>query len=87
MSSDEGRHTGLALERTYQFLLWLVPVLDGFSQPPEVPAGPPDREHRNRGGVLAAVNIRLSKLQILFRLATDLRLVDRQHYKVAMATT
>ena len=32
MSSDDEPQTGPALEKTYQFLVWLVPVVDGFPQ-------------------------------------------------------
>ena len=92
MSLDDGHQTGPALEKAYPFLVCLVPVIDGFPQRQKFLLG--DRIQataldtldalieatysRNRGGILATVNIRLRKLRLLFRLANELRLIDRR---------
>ncbi|CAK0775337.1 Diversity-generating retroelement protein Avd [Azospirillaceae bacterium] len=97
MSSNTTGQTGQALEKTYQFLLWLIPVLDGFPQRQKYLLG--DRIERtaldvlegvieatytrNRNACLSAINIKLNKLRILFRLATELRLIDRRRYEHA----
>ncbi|MEI7608541.1 MAG: diversity-generating retroelement protein Avd [Rhodospirillaceae bacterium] len=97
MSSDDGQPSGPALEKAYQFMVWLVPVMDAFPQRQKYLLG--DRIQttaldtleglieatysRSRGGILATVNVRLSKLRFLFRLANDLHLIDRRRYEHA----
>ncbi len=97
MTLDDAHQTGPALEKAYQFLVWLVPVIDGFPQRQKFLLG--DRIQttaldtlealieatysRNRGSILATINIRLSKLRLLFRLANELRLIDRRRYEHA----
>ena len=97
MTQDDGHHTGPALEKTYQFLVWLVPVVDAFPQRQKYLLGHRIENtaldtleglieatySRNRGSILATVNVRLSKLRFLFRLATELRLIDRRRYEHA----
>ena len=78
-------------------MLWLVPVVDTFPQRQKYLLG--DRIQttaldmleglieatysRNRAPTLATVNVRLTKLRFLFRLATELKLVDRRRYEHA----
>ncbi len=97
MTQNDGQNSGPALEKTYQFLVWLIPVVDRFPQRQKFLLG--DRIQtmaldvleglveatysRNRVPTLATVNIRLNKLRLLFRLATELHLVDHRRYEHA----
>jgi len=86
MTSGDGHQNGPALERAYQFLVWLVPVVDGFPQRQKYLLGNRIETTaldildglieatycRNRSGILGTVNVRLTKLRILVRLATEL---------------
>ena len=97
VETDHGRKTGPALEKTYRFLLWLVPTVEKFPRAQKFMLG--DRIQataldvleglieatytRDRAAHLARVNLRLEKLRILFRLAKDLRLLDPRRYEVS----
>lgn len=94
---DHARKTGPALEKTYRFLLWLVPTVEKFPRAQKFMLG--DRIQataldvleglidatytRDRATHLARVNLRLEKLRILFRLAKDLRFLDVRRYEVS----
>ena len=94
---DRSRHTGTALEKWYQFLRWLVPTVEKFPRAHKFTLG--DRIQsgaldvlerlieatysRNAQPPLAAANLGLEKLRFLFRLATDLTLVDLRRYEFA----
>jgi hypothetical protein len=41
MAEDGSRKTGPALERAYQFLLWLVPAIDKFPRRQRFPSTKP----------------------------------------------
>ncbi len=91
------RATGPALESHYRFILWLVPAVERFPRSRKFLLG--DRiqdtaldvlEHlieatysRRRADHLAAANLGLEKLRFLFRLACDLRALDRRRYEYA----
>lgn len=91
------RATGPALEAMYQFLLWLVPVLDKFPRSQKFLLG--DRLQaqalgvldsliaatysRERGGHLRAANLELEKLRFGIRLAKDLKHLDFTRYEHA----
>ena len=92
---DEARETGPALESHYRFIIWLVPVLDGFPRSQRFLLG--DRIQgiamdvleslieatytRQRGAHLAQANLGIKKLRFLCRLARDLRHLDRRRYE------
>ncbi len=89
--------TGPALESHYRFILWLVPAVDRFPRSRKFLLG--DRIQstaldvleelieatytRRRSGHLASANLGLEKLRFLFRLAWDLRILDRRRYEHA----
>lgn len=89
------RKTGPALEKTYCFLLWLVPTVEKFPRSQKFMLG--DRiqstaldvleglieatYRRERAEHLARVNLLLEKLRFLFRLAKDLRILDARRYE------
>ncbi len=91
------RQTAPVLEKTYQFLLWLVPTVDKFPRAQKFLLG--DRIQssaldvleglveaaytKSRGPILARVNLGLEKLRFLFRLAKDLRYLDLRRYEFA----
>jgi hypothetical protein len=97
MSEGANRQVSPALERAYQFLAWLIPTLDRFPRRQKFLLG--DRIEtvaldvleglveatytRNRGRVLEAVNLKLDKLRFLFRLSTELQLLDQRRYEHA----
>jgi hypothetical protein len=97
MSESASRQVSPALERAYQFLAWLIPTLDRFPRRQKFLLG--DRIEtvaldvleglveatytRNRGRVLEAVNLKLDKLRFLFRLSTELQLLDQRRYEHA----
>ena len=94
---DHARTTGAALEAHYRFILWLVPAVARFPRNRKFLLG--DRIQttaldvlerlieatytRRRTGHLAGANLGLEKLRFLFRLAHDLRAIDRRRYEYA----
>jgi hypothetical protein len=98
--TDNSKHTGVALEKAYQFVLWLIPTVERFPRAQKFLLG--DRIQstaldvveglveatytRNRAPVLRSVNLRLEKLRLLFRLATDLQILDVRRYEHAART-
>ena len=97
---DNSKHNGVALEKAYQFTLWLVPTVEKFPRAQKFLLG--DRIQsaaldvleglieatytRNRAPVLRAVNLKLEKLRQLVRLATDLQILDLRRYEHAART-
>lgn len=97
MASHGARRTGPALEHMQQFLLWLVPTVEKFPRSQKFTLG--DRIQttaldvlerlieatytRNRSKSLAAANLGLEKLRILFRVASELQVVDIRRYEFA----
>jgi hypothetical protein len=97
MSENASRQVSPALERAYQFLAWLIPTLDKFPRRQKFLLG--DRIEstaldmleglveatycRNRGRLLEAVNLKLDKLRLLFRLTHELQLLDHRRYEHA----
>ncbi len=95
--NDRSRRSGVVLEKSYQFLLWLVPLLDNFPNSQKFLLG--DRIQglctdileglveatysKNALPHLAATNIRLEKLRFLFRLTHELKLLDARRYEFA----
>ena len=95
--SDGARDTGPALESHYRFLVWLIPALARFPRGQKFLLG--DRIQataldvldslieatwtRRRTQHLARANLGLEKLRFLFRLARDLRYLDRRRYEHA----
>ena len=94
---DGARVTGPAIERHYQFILWLVPTLDRFPRAQRFLLG--DRIQRaafdvleslieatytrRRQAALARANLGIEKLRFLIRLAHDLRHLDPRRYEFA----
>lgn len=97
VTANRARVTGAALECHYRFILWLVPTVDRFPRSRKFSLG--DRIEttaldvlerlieatysRRRAAHLAAANLGLEKLRFLFRLACDLRVLDRRRYEHA----
>ncbi|MSP50174.1 MAG: diversity-generating retroelement protein Avd [Alphaproteobacteria bacterium] len=97
MERDNARRTGPALERMQQFLVWLVPAVETFPRSRKFLLG--DRIQstaldvverlieatysRSRRHALMAANLGIEKLRILFRLATELKALDRRRYEFA----
>lgn len=95
--SEQNRGNGPALEKWYQFLLWLTPAVEKFPRSQKFILG--DRIQgaaldvlerlieatysREARPLLAAANLGLEKLRFLFRIAADLRLVDLRRYEFA----
>ena len=94
---DNARTTGAALEAHYSFILWLVPAVERVPRNRKFLLG--DRIQaaaldvlerlieatytRRRTAHLAGANLGLEKLRFLFRLAHDLRAIDRRRYEFA----
>jgi hypothetical protein len=94
---DHSRRSGIALEKTYQFLLWLIPTVEKFPKSQKFLLG--DRIQnlaldvqeslieatysKNPATHLIAANLRLEKLRYLFRLALDLRHIDPRRHEFA----
>jgi hypothetical protein len=94
---NHGHQTGPALEAMYRFLLWLVPTIEKFPRSQKFLLG--DRVQstaldvlerlieatytRARGPMLAAANLGIEKLRLLFRLSLDLKLLDMRRYEHA----
>lgn len=95
--SDNARRTGPALEAHFQFLLWLIPTVEKFPRSQKFLLG--DRIQttavdvleslieatytRERRTHLGRANLGIEKLRFFFRLACDLRLLDRRRYEYA----
>jgi hypothetical protein len=93
--SDRSRKSGVVLEKSYRFLLWLVPAVEKFPRSQKFLLG--DRIQtlaldvqealieatyaKNPAAQLLACNLRLEKLRFLFRLALDLRYLDMARYE------
>jgi hypothetical protein len=91
------RQTAPVLEKTYQFVLLLIPTVDKFPRAQKFLLG--DRIQssaldvleglveaaytKGRGPILAQVNLGLEKLRFLFRLAKDLHYLDLRRYEFA----
>lgn len=91
------RRYGAALEKAYQFTLWLVPTVEKFPKSQRFLLG--DRIQntaidvleglieatysREVVGILTQVNLRLEKLRFFFRAAKDLQFVDLRRYEFA----
>ncbi len=94
---DRSRKGGIVLEKTYQFLLWLIPAVEKFPKSQKFLLG--DRMQtlaldvqeslieatysKSPASHLLACNLRLEKLRFLFRLAMDLRYLDLARYEFA----
>ena len=94
---DGARQNGPALEKAYQFALWLVPTVEKFPRSQKFLLG--DRlqslaydvieglveavYNRDREKVLKLVNLRLQKLRLMVRLASDLHHLDKRRYEFA----
>lgn len=92
---SKSRRTGLALEKAYQFVLWLVPTVEKFPRAQKFLLG--DRLQstamavleglidatysKDVGATLRAVNLGLERLRVLSRLAKDLRYLDLRRYE------
>lgn len=95
--ADHSRKSGVALEKTYQFLLWLIPALEKFPKSQKFLLG--DRMQtlaldvqeslieatysKSPAPHLLVCNLHLEKLRFLFRLAMDLRYMDLKRYEFA----
>jgi hypothetical protein len=91
------RQTGPALEAMYRFLLWLVPTVEKFPRSQKFLLG--DRIQataldvlerlieatytKGRQPMLAAANLGIEKLRLLFRLSFDLKFLDMRRYEHA----
>jgi four helix bundle protein len=91
------KQTAPVLEKTYQFVLWLVPMVDKFPRSQKYLVG--DRiqtaamdvlDHlieaaysRDKLALLNRANLQLEKLRYLFRLAFDLRIMDMRRYEIS----
>lgn len=96
-SKDATRSYGPALEKTYQFLLWLIPSVEKFPRSQKFLLG--DRIQstaiemleqlieatysRQRHAPLAKANLCVEKLRFLFRLSMDLDYLDKRRYEHA----
>lgn len=94
---ERARMNGPALEKMYQFLLWLAPTVDKMSRSQKFTLG--DRIQNTALTVLEQlidatyskpaephlrqVNLGLEKLRFLFRLASNLRIIDLRRYEHA----
>ena len=84
---NNARRTGPALEKAYQFVLWLIPTVEKFPRGQrfllgdhiqttvlEVTEGIVEATYSAQTEpILRRVNLALEKLRLLFRLAKDLR--------------
>lgn len=98
--TDNAKRTGAAIEAHYQFLLWLGPTLENFPKDKKFTLG--DRIQNQALDILEALieatytrervlhlrraNLGIEKLRFLFRLATDLKVLDRRRYEFAART-
>jgi hypothetical protein len=97
MVTDNARRTGPAVEKTYQFVLWLIPTVQKFPKSQKFLLG--DRIQttalnvleglieatytKARRSLLSGVNVQIEKLRFLFRLSVDLRYLDLRRYEFA----
>jgi 23S rRNA-intervening sequence protein len=95
--ADAARITGPALEAHFQFILWLVPTVEKFPRQQKFLLG--DRIQttaldvleslveatytRDRRALLARANLGIEKLRFFFRLAVELKHLDRRRYEFA----
>ena len=95
--STSKREHGPALEAMNGFIRWLIPTVEGFPKSQKFLLG--DRMQNtaldvlerlieatygvNRATNLKAANLGLEKLRHLFRLASDLRHIDKRRYEYA----
>jgi 23S rRNA-intervening sequence protein len=98
--TDNSKRTGVAIEAHYQFLTWLMPIVEKFPRSQKFTIG--DRIEslaldvlealieatytRDRTQHLRRANLGIEKLRVLLRLAADLRLLDRRRYEHAART-
>ena len=91
------RRTGPALEAMYQFLLWLIPMVEKYPRAQKFTLG--DRIEitaldildslsratftRSRDQSLADANLGLDRLRLMVRLSQELRLIDLKKYEHA----
>ncbi len=94
---NAARMTGPSLEKMYQFMLWLIPTVEKFPRSHKFSLGERVQNtaldvleglveasyRRDRQTLLAQVNMKLEKLRILLRLATDLQCLDMRRYEFA----
>lgn len=94
---DKNRQSGVALEKTYQFLLWLVPAIEKFPRSHKFTLG--DRIQTTaldfQEALITATyskkslqhlfdaNLQLEKLRLLLRLSLDLKMLDHRGYEFA----
>jgi hypothetical protein len=97
LRAEGARRVGPALEKAYQFVLWLIPTVEKFPRGQRFLLG--DRLQtsaldmleglieatysREAAAILARVNLRLEKMRFLFRLAKDLHYLDLRRYEFA----
>ena len=95
--SNRTRTTGPALEKMYQFMLWLVPTVDKMPRSHKFTLG--DRIQntaldalenlieatysKSAEAQLRQVNLSLEKLRFFFRMAADLHFIDLGRYEHA----
>jgi len=98
--ADNSKRTGAAIEAHYQFLLWLGPALENFPKDKKFSLGDRIMAHaldvlealieatytRDRIVHLRRANLGIEKLRFLFRLAADLKVLDRKKYEFAART-
>lgn len=98
---EAARRHGPALDKAYQFLVWLIPILEKFPRGQRFLLG--DRIEtatldvleglieatysRDARAILARVNLLLEKLRHLFRLAKDLHYLDLRRYEFSARAT
>ena len=98
--TDNAKRTGAAIEAHYQFLLWLGPTLEKFPKDKKFTLG--DRIQNQALDILEALieatytrervlhlrraNLGIEKLRFLFRLAADLKVLDRRRYEFVART-
>jgi 23S rRNA-intervening sequence protein len=91
------RRTGPALEAMYQFLLWLIPMVEKYPRAQKFTLG--DRIEitaldildslskatftRSRDQSLADANLGLDRLRLMVRLSQELHLIDLKKYEHA----
>ncbi len=96
-SAKGARRTGAALEAMFTFLKWLIPAVEKFPRSQKFLLG--DRIQttavdvlealidatytKARNEKLAAANLGIEKLRVLFRLSTELRHLDLRRYEYA----
>lgn len=101
LRGEAARRHGPALDKAYQFLVWLIPTLEKFPRGQRFLLG--DRIEtvaldvleglieatytRETRAILARVNLLLEKLRHLIRLAKDLHYLDLRRYEFAARAT